>query len=308
MRNRREGGMRLRELSRPTRCLVLAAAALAAAASAAAQAQADERGPGPWSPATELAAVNSAKMDGCPFPSRDGRRLHIASDRMPGGYGGLDIWVAERPSEHAPWGAPVNLGPQINSEHNEFCPSPQPSGRFMFVSNRPGGCGVGTGDIYATRFDHRHGWSPPRNLGCTINSPKDEAGPVRVRHTLYFSSTRTGDSDIYASPAYGPWIGPPAPVAELNSPFDDARPYVRRDGREIVFDSNRPGGQGRLPDVWSATRAHHWAPWSEPLNLGPAVNSPAAETRPSLSPDGSTLYFGSTRGSSQDIFTSTRGR
>ena len=282
--------------------LLVAAAALAAAATAPAQAH--DGGFGPWSAATELAAVNSPALDGCPFPSRDGLQLYIASTRD-GGFGGIDIWVAERPSEDAPWGVPVNLGPQINTEHNEFCPSPGQGGRFMFVSNRPDGCGGG--DIYATRFQHHNGWQPPENLGCSINSAAEEAGPVRLRHELYFSSTRTGTSDVYVSPAFGPWIGPPAPVAELNSPFEDARPYVRRDGREIVFDSNRPGGFG-LFDVWAATRPHTKASWSQPVNLGPAVNSPAAETRPSLSSDGTVLYFGSTRGDSQDVFISTRGR
>jgi WD40-like Beta Propeller Repeat len=284
-----------------TRRIAFAAAALAAAA---APAQAHELEFGPWSPATELAGVNGPALDGCPFPSRDGLQLYIASTRE-GGFGGIDIWVAERPSEHAAWGVPVNLGPQINTEHNEFCPSPGQGGRFMFVSNRPGGCGGG--DIYATRFHRRHGWLPPENLGCTINSAAEEAGPVRVRHELYFSSTRTGNSDIYASPAFGPWIGPPTPVAELNSPFEDARPFVRRDGLEIVFDSNRPGGLGAF-DVWEATRDHERASWSQPLNIGSAVNSPAAETRPSLSSDGTILYFGSTRGLSQDVFTSTRTR
>lgn len=95
----------------------------------------------------------------------------------------------------------------------------------MFVSNRPGGCGGG--DIYATRLHHRRGWEPPENLGCTINSAAEEAGPVRVSHALYFSSTRTGNSDIYMSPVFGPCIAAPAPVAELNSPFEDARPHVR---------------------------------------------------------------------------------
>jgi hypothetical protein len=284
-----------------TRRIAFVAAALAAAT---APAQAHEREFGPWSPGTELAAVNSPALDGCPFPSRDGLQLYIASTRE-GGFGGIDIWVAERASEHAPWGAPVNLGPQINTEHNEFCPSPGRGGRFMFVSNRPGGCGGG--DIYATGFHHRDRWQPPENLGCTINSAAEEAGPVRIRHELYFSSTRTGSSDIFVSPAFGPWIGPPAPVAELNSPFDDARPFVHRDGLEIAFDSSRPGGLG-LFDVWTATRKHRWTPWSQPVNLGPAVNSAAAETRPSLSAEGTILYFGSTRGASQDVFTSTRTR
>jgi hypothetical protein len=47
------------------------------------------------------------------------------------------------------------------------------------------------------------------------------------------------------------------------------------------------------------------------VNLGPGVNSISAETRPSLSFDGMTLYFGSSRiggfGSS-DIYVTTRER
>lgn len=287
-------------ICRSARRLVLASVALATASATPAQAHGADFGP--WSQASELAAVNSSAMDGCPFPSQDGLRLYIASTR-PGGLGGIDIWVAERPNEHAPWGAPVNLGPPVNSEHNDFCPSPQRHGRFMFVSNRPGGCGGG--DIYVTKFHHRYGWRTPENLGCTVNSAAEEAGPVRAGHELYFSSTRTGNSDIYRSLAFGPWIGPPSPLVELNSPFDDFRPFVRPDGKEIVIDSNRPDGLG-LTDVWAARRRHAWRRWSEPVNLGEAVNSPAAETRPSLSSDAGTLYFGSTRGASQDIFTSTR--
>jgi Tol biopolymer transport system component len=275
-----------------------------AAIAAAPPARATHQDFGPWSPATELAAVNSPALDGCPIASRDGKRLYIASTRD-GGFGGIDIWVAERQSKHAPWGEPVNLGPDINTEHNEFCPSPGRGGRFMFVSNRPGGCGGG--DIYATRHNDGLGWQPPENLGCTVNSAAEEAGPVRLRGELYFSSTRSGNSDIYVSPASGQSVGAPAPVAELNTSFEDARPYVRRDGLEIVFDSNRPNGIG-LFDVWSAARSHRSEPWGQPVNLGAAVNSPAAETRPSLSSDGTVLYFGSTRGASQDVFTSTRSR
>ena len=80
---------------------------------------------------------------------------------------------------------------------------------------------------------------------------------------------------------------------------------VRPDGKEIVIDSNRPGGLG-MTDIWAFRRRHPRARWSQPINLGPAVNSPRAETRPSLLSDGTTLYFGSTRGASQDVFTSTR--
>ena len=49
----------------------------------------------------------------------------------------IDAGVAERESEHSAWGAPVNLGPQINIEHDEFCPSP--AGRALDFRLEPAG-------------------------------------------------------------------------------------------------------------------------------------------------------------------------
>jgi Tol biopolymer transport system component len=41
--------------------------------------------------------------------------------------------------------------------------------------------------------------------------------------------------------------------------------------------------------------APHYSPWSEPANLGATINSSFAETAPTLSKDGLSLYFSSTR-------------
>jgi hypothetical protein len=55
-------------------------------------------------------------------------------------------------------------------------------------------------------------------------------------------------------------------VTELNSAAADLRPNVRKDGLEIVFDSNRPGTLGGF-DIYSATRESVDDPWSAPVNL-----------------------------------------
>jgi Tol biopolymer transport system component len=275
-----------------------------------------------WGPAASLESVpgastelNTPYLDGCPILSRDGLQLYLASNR-PNGEGLLDIWVAERANPDGPFGAPTNLGEPINSPFNDFCPSPLRDGHgFMFVSNRPGGCGGS--DIYLTRYNPKTGWLAPVNLGCEVNSTTDEAGPVLVfaepgPPTLYFSSTRAGGlggSDLYLSRKNSDWsFGPAELVPGVNSAFDDARPYVRRDGLELVFDSTRPGGLGG-PDIWSASRYSIANPWSTPVNLGPNVNSAAGETRPSLSWDGTMLLFGTTRLGVEgvsDIFYATR--
>jgi Tol biopolymer transport system component len=184
----------------------------------------------------------------------------------------------------------------------------------MFVSDRPGGCGGS--DIYLARFQPENGWETPVNLGCHVNSPADEAGPVLSfaesgPPTLYFSSARVegpAGSDIYMSQMTSGWTFSPAVIVPgISSDFEDIQPSIRRDGRELVFASNRPGSLGF--DIWSTTRDSIAGGWSEPVNLGPNVNSSGNETRPSLSWDAKTLLFGTTRPGVEgvsDIYYSTR--
>jgi hypothetical protein len=284
-----------------------------------------------WSPAlsAELsppgaqANFNTAFLDGCPFVSTDGKTFFMASNR-PGGLGGIDIWVSTRQSVDEPWGEPVNVGAPVNSASNDFCPTIARDGHtFYFVSNRPDGCGGD--DIYVTRRRDDNGFDEPKNLGCQVNSAGNEASPFPLPEAasgpvLYFSSTRvggyapdapgafTGDADIYMSESHGGVFGPATLVPGVNSAFDDGQPNVRRDALEIFFFSTRPGTLGAA-DIYSATRSKTSDVWSTPVNLGPNVNSAAAETRPSLSWDGTTLYFGSTRAGGEgasDIYVTTR--
>ena len=276
----------------------------------------------PWGTAASLESIpgtstelNTAYQDGCPILSRDGLQLYMASNR-PGGQGGIDIWVADRSSSEEPFGTPVNAGVPINSVANDFCPSPMRDGHgFMFVSNRPDGCGGS--DIYLTRYNPERGWQTPENLGCDVNSSADEAGPVLVfaevgPPTLFFSSARadsSGGMDLYMSKMVGGWsFGPAELLNGVNSDADDMQPYLRRDGLEIVFASNRDGGLGSF-DIWSASRDSIADAWSTPVNLGSNVNSAAGETRPSLSWDGTMLLFGTNRAGIEgvsDIFFATR--
>jgi hypothetical protein len=274
-----------------------------------------------WAPAipvSQLAGsdddVNTQYLDGCPIQSPDGLSLYMASNR-PGGVGMLDIWVAYRDSTLAGWGEPQNLGAPVNSPTNDFCPTPLRGGHLMMISDRSGTCGAG--DIYITRRNPAHAWSEPQNLGCDSaggpNSAAGEAGPSYVHKgsgSLFFSSNRAGTPDLYVS--YGKiqkGFGVAWPIAELNSTVEDARPNVSRNGLEMFFDSNRTGTLGGS-DIWTSVRSSLSDPWSSPVNLGPAVNTGANETRASLSWDSSTLLFGRTPGpeGQTDIFTTTRDK
>ena len=279
--------------------VVTAVAALAATAAA-----------GPhfsgWTPAQKIdemagnsSELNTPSLDGCPIQSPDRRSLYMASNR-PGGKGGLDIWVATRASERDPWGAPVNLPEPINSASDDFCPTPINGKGLLFVSRRVvQGVTCGLGDIYFTRRNPAHGWSEPQHLGCDPagpNSALDEQGPSYVQGRLYFSrsSLPPGNTgELYVSEKQGDMsFGAASPIVELNDvAANDIQPNVRKDGREIVFSSNRAGGLGGQ-DIWSATRTSVDDPWSAPVNLGSHVNTGLGESRPSISWHAQQLLFG----------------
>jgi Tol biopolymer transport system component len=272
-----------------------------------------------WGPAVPVnggALLNTSALEGCPSESPDGRSLYFASNRG----GDIDIYVSHRQAT-GEWSDPELLPKgtnSVNSGANDYCPTSLPGGRLMFVSERNDGlnCGTGTADIYETHYQPAEGWAAPEHLGCVVNSAGHEFAPSLVAAgggMLFFSSNRGSDSKhaIYVSVrgSDGEWQVP-VPVAELNAPgYNTFRPNVSVDGREVVFDSDRPTSTG--PDIWYAYRANVNAAWSSPVRLagggGTAVNSAAGETRASLSRDGQRLYFGSNRdGVSFNLFVAER--
>jgi Tol biopolymer transport system component len=248
--------------------------------------------------------LNSSANDGCPILSPYDDSLYFASNR-PGGQGGLDIWVAHRSGDG--WGAPVNLGPGINSAADDFCPAPARGNRLFFVSKRT----EPNGDIYVAKLGPK-GWFQVSRLGDGVNSTAQEWSPSYFeaadgREMLYFSSTRNGNQDIFYSVNFGP-----AQLAAggADSSANDARPNVRRDGLEMVWDSDRFGTLGG-PDIFTATRSSVDDPWGPAVHLDAPINSSATESRATLSWDGTRMMFGSTRPGgegSADIYTTTRSK
>jgi hypothetical protein len=315
---------------------IVALTVVAGVASAAALAASGDYGP--WSAAVRVESTpgthpdfNGAFLDGCPFISRDGKTFFMASRRLTGpgdAKPDINIWVSTRSGADEPWGAPVLVGEPVSidttsaaaADVNDFCPTLARDGHeFYFVSNRTGNDAAGQApcggdDMYVTRQRGNGRWDPAVNLGCDVNTAANEASPAPLPQSttgpvLYFSSTISGASDLYLSEWHGGGFRGRELVPGVNTAAVEGQPNVRRDGLELFFFSNRPGSLGN--DIYSASRASTADDWSTPINLGPAVNgtTTSSETRPSLSWDGTTLYFGSNRAGGEgdaDHYVTTR--
>lgn len=138
----------------------------------------------------------------------------------------------------------------------------------------------------------------PVNLGDSVNSPDPEYLPSLTidQRTLIFTrnlGSRNEDFFISHRREDGHWsralnIGPP-----VNSGYNEGAESISPDGRWLLFTiCNRPGGAGSC-DLYAAAVTD--SGWSNPMNLGPALNSEAWESQPCLSPDNRDLYFISRR-------------
>ncbi|MGI8919429.1 MAG: hypothetical protein ACR2H6_12595 [Pyrinomonadaceae bacterium] len=274
-----------------------------------------------WSTPVNLGSpINSTSSDQGPAISKDGLTLYFHSNR-PGGLGGFDMYVSHRASVADAWGSPVNLGSTVNTTFDEGNPAFSRDEHFLFFQSiRPGG--LGGVDLWVAYREHTHDdfdWQTPVNLGAGVNSTSDDNAPSYLENDevgsaqLYFVSTRPGGlggQDIYLSNQFPDGsFGPAALVAELSSPSTDSRPSIRHDGREIFFQSNRPGSLGPALDLWVATRNSIFDGWSAPVNLGNTINTTSIENNANLSSDRLTLFFSSDRAGGLgglDLYVSTR--
>ena len=115
--------------------------------------------------------------------------------------------------------------------------------------------------------------------------------------TAYFAESPeffpfTRQATIYVSTFVdGAWTEPV--VAPFSGEFSDIDPFISPNGQRLYFSSIRPvdGVMRGDIDLWMVERTA--GGWSEPVNLGPAVNDPNAdELYPSVDAKG-TLYFAS---------------
>ncbi len=145
----------------------------------------------------------------------------------------------------------------------------------------------------------------PVNLGPGVNTRHAEYTPSLTADakTLIFTRRepledrfgRSRDTENFYVSRFedGRWgsarpLGPPVNTAE-----NEGAQSLSVSGRELFFTAcNRPGVLGRC-DLYYAVR--HGGSWSVPVNLGPVVNSTSWDAQPSISADGRSLYFASTR-------------
>jgi outer membrane protein OmpA-like peptidoglycan-associated protein/tetratricopeptide (TPR) repeat protein len=217
----------------------------------------------------------------------------------------------------------VNIGEKINTIYPEYSPVISFDGSAIYFTSRRQWEDNSTDefrdpllnqfpeDIYiSTRNTETGEWDNPKRLPfcdgrlneATVTVSSDE-------RRIYTYEDRTGNGDIYFSDfKYNKFRELVLlPYLKFNTQYWETHCTVTRDGLQMYFVSDRPGGIGGR-DIYRMSKLPDGT-WSAPMNLGPSINTPYDEESPFIAVDNKTLYYSSNGPKSMgdfDIFVTVR--
>ncbi len=232
--------------------------------------------------------VNSQYNDMNALLSPDGKTLYFSRQNHPENAGGVkdkeDIWYSELGVD-GKWTLAKNAGPEINNAYPNFVNSVNtatPDGKAVILV---------LGNQYKENGKMLSGVSISNNIGGTWTQPKtlqikndynysDRAHYFlsNTQKVLLMSVDREdtkGGRDLYVSFAENDtvWAEPLNLGSVLNTAGDESTPFLAADNKTLYFSSNGFSGYGGS-DIYTSKRLDDtWTKWSDPLNMGPEINS-----------------------------------
>jgi outer membrane protein OmpA-like peptidoglycan-associated protein len=199
---------------------------------------------------------------------------------------------------------PVNLGPAINTDANEYFPCLTADNQTLLFTRLLADRRSATGrqeDFFMSKKQNGS-WSRAAAIGLPINTANNEGAPTLSAdgNILFFIACENvygygegrqglGSCDIFRAERMGDgWMQPENIGEPVNSRNWESQPSFSSDGKTLYFVSNRGGGY----NIWQTTLEEDGL-WSEPVKLGPNINTDADESSVFIHPDNRTLYFSS---------------
>ena len=208
----------------------------------------------------------------------------------------------------------LNLGPTINSRADEYFPFLSNDQTILFYTKRKDR--EANENLFVSQFEKGR-WRNGKAVGGDFNTEQNEGMCTMVRdgRKMYFTACNrdqvNGPCDIWEATVTETEISLMQPLrGDANTPAWESQAAVSCDGRTLYFASmwEGPGHQGGA-DIWYAKKLPNGL-WSEPINMGPRINTPKDEESPFITNDGKALYFCSTGHlglGSSDIFMTMLG-
>lgn len=249
--------------------------------------------------------VNSPFEELKPVLSPNGKQLFFGRKFHPQNIGGVedyeDIWVSDLDTVTNEWKQARNMGATLNTDGPNWVSSITPDGNtlVMLLGNKMDDkkkkliSGVSMSSREGT------GWSEPeaQQIDDYYNmSEKANFYLANSRKTMIMSIKREdtyGARDLYVSfmKRDGAWTAPMNLGANVNSASEETSPFLASDDKTLFFSSAGYIGFGK-GDIYMTRRLDDtWQNWSEPLNMGPQVNSEGEDLFFTMPAEGNFAYY-----------------
>ena len=259
------------------------------------------------------ANINSEYSEVLPVISPDGKTLFFVRDDHPdntGRHENIDIWYATL-NTNGEWSVAENIGPPLNNKAHNFVNSVTPDGNMLLLGNQYFKSGL-TENGASVSFKEKDGWSFPVNLDIVNYYSHNEFTEFNLSNdgkAILMTLERDegqGGRDIYVSFRLDEykWSEPMNLGSQVNTPGDETSPFLAADGTTLYFATNGKSTYGKHDVFFSKRIDSTWQNWTEPLNLGPDINTAGADAYYTIPAAGDYAYFVSTANSygRSDIF------
>lgn len=226
--------------------------------------------------------INSAYAELKPAVAPGGKRLYFSRSAHPANIVGEsdleDIWYTELDTISGTWSDPIRMAGHLNNMGPNFINSVSLTGDTIILGNQ-----------YLKKGKMRAGLS----YSVNVRGQWSEAMPIKIKndynlsdHANAFVSLKSGviissierietagGRDLYVSFWNGKEATEPINMGMvINTDQEEASPFLAEDNKTLYFASSGHSGYGGL-DIFVTRRLDDtWTNWSEPENLGPAIN------------------------------------
>ena len=254
--------------------------------------------------------INSPHSELAPVIAPDGKTIYYTRERFPGDMGRQNIWFAEM-DRNGKFLPAQNIGEPLNTRFNNFVISILPDGNSMLVGNTyfPDGR-VGGG--FSMTYRKGKQWSFPEAVQIRNfynSAPRGSYCLGSCGRVLISSIQRNdtyGGNDLYVSflQNNGIWSEPMNLGTDINSADREDSPFLAADGVTLYYSTSGRPGYGSNDIFMSRRLDDTWKRWSEPVNLGPKINTKEWDAYFTITASGDYAYFVSSQNSigNEDIF------
>jgi OmpA-OmpF porin, OOP family len=247
--------------------------------------------------------VNSKYYEMVPYISPDGKKLffvrqdHPENSKAPD-YPNQDIWFSKSLG-NGEWDKAQHMGFPFNTDRYNAIIGQSSDGNTRYIKGF-----FKKGEYqkmgFSVSYLEKEGWTDP--VGLDIPKYSKMVKSEHISNTISASNNillmafgeEAGKDihDIYVSILKdGDWSKPMKLGPKICSQDDDGTPFLASDNVTLYFSSNRPGGYGSN-DIWMSKRLDDtWQNWTEPVNLGPQINSNAWDAYFTIPASGDYFYM-----------------